>query len=222
MTSFTECWWFLSKKVKSTPQIEQMRMAEMQLVDTIDELKGKEETLKKELKEIAMKVKTAQAAKASTKVKQLVTSSVAKRGNLGLTTRKRMALEQQLDAIATTQLNQQVLSSMKQTSTALKSMGLENTLNNVDEVMTDMQEATTDIGEITQTLSGSLTIDSMDDEAMQAELALLMGDEVDGIAEPPAVVNSIRPVPVPKKEVKKEEVVDDGGVESAKEEPMAA
>ena len=184
MTSFTECWWFLSKKVKSTPQIEQMRMAEMQLVDTIDELKGKEETLKKELKEIAMKVKTAQAAKASTKVKQLVTSSVAKRGNLGLTTRKRMALEQQLDAIATTQLNQQVLSSMKQTSTALKSMGLENTLNNVDEVMTDMQEATTDIGEITQTLSGSLTIDSMDDEAMQAELALLMGDEVDGIAEP--------------------------------------
>ncbi len=197
-------------------------MAEMQLVDTIDELKGKEETLKKELKEIAMKVKTAQAAKASTKVKQLVTSSVAKRGNLGLTTRKRMALEQQLDAIATTQLNQQVLSSMKQTSTALKSMGLENTLNNVDEVMTDMQEATTDIGEITQTLSGSLTIDSMDDEAMQAELALLMGDEVDGIAEPPAVVNSIRPVPVPKKEVKKEEVVDDGGVESAKEEPMAA
>ena len=222
MTSFTECWWFLSKKVKSTPQIEQMRMAEMQLVDTIDELKGKEETLKKELKEIAMKVKTAQAAKASTKVKQLVTSSVAKRGNLGLTTRKRMALEQQLDAIATTQLNQQVLSSMKQTSTALKSMGLENTLNNVDEVMTDMQEATTDIGEITQTLSGSLTIDSMDDEAMQAELALLMGDEVDGIAEPPAVVNSIRPVPVPKKEVKKEEVVDGGVVESAKEEPMAA
>ena len=194
----------------------------LQLVDTIDELKGKEETLKKELKEIAMKVKTAQAAKASTKVKQLVTSSVAKRGNLGLTTRKRMALEQQLDAIATTQLNQQVLSSMKQTSTALKSMGLENTLNNVDEVMTDMQEATTDIGEITQTLSGSLTIDSMDDEAMQAELALLMGDEVDGIAEPPAVVNSIRPVPVPKKEVKKEEVVDGGVVESAKEEPMAA
>ena len=197
-------------------------MQSLQLVDTIDELKGKEETLKKELKEIAMKVKTAQAAKASTKVKQLVTSSVAKRGNLGLTTRKRMALEQQLDAIATTQLNQQVLSSMKQTSTALKSMGLENTLNNVDEVMTDMQEATTDIGEITQTLSGSLTIDSMDDEAMQAELALLMGDEVDGIAEPPAVVNSIRPVPVPKKEVKKEEVVDGGVVESAKEEPMAA
>ena len=68
-----------------------------------------------------------------------------------------MALEQQLDAIATTQLNQQVLSSMKQTSNALKSLGLDSTLNSVDEVMSDMQEANTDINEITQTLSGSLT-----------------------------------------------------------------
>ena len=209
MTSFTECWWFLSKKVKATPQIEHMRMAEMQLVDTIDELKSKEETLKQELKTIAMNVKTAQAAKASTKVKQLVTSSVAKRGNLGLTTRKRMALEQQLDAIATTQLNQQVLSSMKQTSTALKSMGLDSTLNTVDEVMTDMQEATTDIGEITQTLSGTLTMETLDDDALQAELALLMGDEVDSVVQAPMTVNTIKSVPVAKEPVQTEEVADE-------------
>ena len=53
-----------------------------------------------------------------------------------------------------------------------------------------MQEANTDINEITQTLSGSLTYDAMDDDALQAELDLLLGDEVDSIVQAPSTVNS--------------------------------
>ena len=103
---------------------DKMRFAEMQLTDTIQELKDKETELKSELNTIAASVKRAQAAKATSKVKQLLVSSVSKRYNLSLTTIRRLALELQMDAIATTQLNQQVLSSMKETSKALKSLGL--------------------------------------------------------------------------------------------------
>lgn len=164
----------------------------MQLSDTITDLKSKESDLRRELLDIARHVKTAQSTKAQSRVKQLLVSSVAKRNNLTLTSKKRLALEQQLDAIATTQLNQQVLTSMKQTSSALKSMGLNSTLDTVDEVMSDMQEASADIGEITQSLSTNFSLDQMDDDALQAELALLMGDEVDGIVEAPITVNSIK------------------------------
>lgn len=164
----------------------------MHLSDTITDLKSKESDLRQELLDIARHVKTAQSTKAQSRVKQLLVSSVAKRNNLTLTSKKRLALEQQLDAIATTQLNQQVLTSMKQTSSALKSMGLNSTLDTVDEVMSDMQEASADIGEITQSLSTNFSLDQMDDDALQAELALLMGDEVDGIVEAPITVNSIK------------------------------
>ena len=170
---------------------DKMRFAEMQLTDTIQELKDKETELKSELNTIAASVKRAQAAKATSKVKQLLVSSVSKRNNLSLTTKRRLALEQQMDAIATTQLNQQVLSSMKETSKALKSLGLDSTLNSVDEVMADMQDSTSDINDITQTLSSSLTYETLDDDTLQTELALLMGDEVDGITDAPITANSI-------------------------------
>ena len=170
---------------------DKMRFAEMQLTDTIQELKDKETELKSELNTIAASVKRAQAAKATSKVKQLLVSSVSKRNNLSLTTKRRLALEQQMDAIATTQLNQQVLSSMKETSKALKSLGLDSTLSSVDEVMADMQDSTSDINDITQTLSSSLTYETLDDDTLQTELALLMGDEVDGITDAPITANSI-------------------------------
>ena len=197
--SVKNCWWYLASFRKPS-EVETMRKAEMQLGDTIEELKEKETVLKNELTGIAANVKRAQAAKATSKVKQLVMSSAAKRNTLTITCRKRMALEQQLDAIATTQLNQQVLSSMKQTSHALKSLGLDSTLNTVDEVMADMQDATSDISEITQTLSTSLNVEPLDDDALAAELALLMGDEADGVVEPPKVVNTITTNPSAKAE----------------------
>ena len=175
---------------------DKMRFAEMQLTDTIQELKDKETELKSELNTIAASVKRAQAAKATSKVKQLLVSSVSKRNNLSLTTKRRLALEQQMDAIATTQLNQQVLSSMKETSKALKSLGLDSTLNSVDEVMADMQDSTSDINDITQTLSSSLTYETLDDDTLQTELALLMGDEVDGITDAPITANSITSIDI--------------------------
>ncbi|MGB1594723.1 MAG: Snf7 family protein [Promethearchaeia archaeon] len=176
-------------KAGHTNRTDDMRKVTLSLEDTINDLSEKEASLRVDLKQLASNVKRAQASSATSKVKQLLLSSAAKRKNLTMTIRKRIALEQQLDTIATTQLNQQVLSSMKQTSHALKELG--GSLNTADEVMADMQEATDDISELTQTLGSSLTMDSFDDDALNAELSLLMGDEVDGIVEPPKTVNTL-------------------------------
>lgn len=191
MSLIMECWRASLVKAGHTNRTDDMRKVTLSLEDTINDLSEKEASLRVDLKQLASNVKRAQASSATSKVKQLLLSSAAKRKNLTMTIRKRIALEQQLDTIATTQLNQQVLSSMKQTSHALKELGLGGSLNTADEVMADMQEATDDISELTQTLGSSLTMDSFDDDALNAELSLLMGDEVDGIVEPPKTVNTL-------------------------------
>ena len=43
-------------------------------------------------------------------------------------------------------------------------------------------------------------MESLDDDALAAELALLMGDEADGVVEPPKVVNTITTNPSAKAE----------------------
>tara|TARA_B100001758_G_scaffold185543_1_gene162275 strand:- start:9009 stop:9692 length:684 start_codon:yes stop_codon:yes gene_type:complete len=191
--SVHDCYWSLLNVFRKPNNVDTMRSAQMKLADTIEELKESENTLKMALNEVAGKVKQAQQAKATSKVKQLLVSSASKRNTLSLTTRKRLALEQQLDCIATTQLNQQVLSSMKQTSNAMKTLGLDATLSSVDEVMADMQEANTDVNEITQTLSSSISIETLDDDALNAELELLMSDEADSVLHEPVIINSTKP-----------------------------
>ncbi len=191
--SVHDCYWGFLAILRKPHPVDTMRSAEMKLADTIQELKQNEQGLREALNDVAAKVRQAQQAKAASKVKQLLMTSVSKRNTLTLTTRKRVALEQQLDCIATTQLNQQVLSSMKETSNAMKNLGLSTTLNSVDEVMQDMQEANTDVNEITQSLSSSISIDTLDDDALQNELELLLSDEADCVMREPAVVNTTKP-----------------------------
>lgn len=190
--SVHDCYWSLLGAFRKPNQIDTMRSAEMKLSDTIEELKQSEHTLKTALNEVAVKVKQAQQAKAMSRVKQLLVTSASKRNSLSLTTRKRLALEQQLDCIATTQLNQQVLSSMKETSNAMKTLGLDATLSSVDEVMADMQEANTDVNDITQTLSSSISIETLDDDALNAELELLMSEEADSVLHEPVTINTTK------------------------------
>ena len=76
--NFKDCYMSLMT-YRKPPEVETMRRAEMQLATTIDDLKEKETTLRGDLATLAKDVKRAQAANAGNKVKQLVTSSAAKR-----------------------------------------------------------------------------------------------------------------------------------------------
>ena len=192
---FGECWLSIMGKMKGGHIQDDTRKAQLQIDTTIDDLTQKEEALRTEMANIAVQVKAAQMSKNKARLNQLVLSSAAKRKSLNMTSRKRLALEHQREAIAVTQLNQQVLSSMKQTSTVLKEMGLSATINTSDEVMMDLQESHTELNELQDTLSSSFTAasDDMSDDALQEELALLLGDDtsVNTMVATPVMLNSI-------------------------------
>lgn len=202
--NFGDCWLSIMGKVKGPHILDGTRQAQLQINSTIDELQQRENEIKTDMANIAVQVKSAQMSKSKARVQQLLISSAAKRKALNLTSRKRMALEHQQEAIASTQLNQQVLSSMKQTSTVLKEMGLNDAIQTSDEVMMDLQEAQQDVIDLQETLSSSLNpvSDSLSEDALAEELALLLGDEPNDatMISTPVLVNTTKKLEQPEQQ----------------------
>jgi hypothetical protein len=90
------------------------------------------------------------------------------------THKKRLNMEQQLEALAMSELNNQVLSSMQKTSVALKSLGIQNSVENADEVMLDMQESQQDLSVLQNVLGQAIGPDVIDDDNLAEELEMLM------------------------------------------------
>ena len=72
------------------------------------------------------------------------------------------------------ELNNQVLSSMQKTSVALKSLGIQNSVENADEVMFDMQESHQDLSALQNVLGQAISPDVIDDDNLAEELEMLM------------------------------------------------
>ena len=179
-----------AKRLWPQHEVQTQRQAQMGLRECIQHLEEKEMDLRKELRDIAEQVKKEQKNGNKSRLRMLLMSSSAKRSNLSTTARKRLALEQQLEALSTTQLNQEVLSSMQQTSAVLKSMGLEDKIATTDEVMQDLEDSQRDIASLQETLSTAISgAGDYDDSALEAELELLLNDVPD--MEAPVTVNSL-------------------------------
>ena len=176
------------KKLWPVHEVQRQREAQLGLRQCIQNLQDKEVELKGELRNLADQARVEQKHGNKGKLKMLLTSSSGKRANLSLTARKRLALEQQLEALSTTQLNQEVLSSMQQTSAVLKSMGLEDKLATTDEVMQELEESQLDIAGMQDALSTAVATEC-DDNALEAELELLLHEVPD--MEIPVTINSI-------------------------------
>jgi len=86
--------------------------------------------------------------------------------------KKRLALENHMDTLDNSELNQHVLHSMQKTSHALKGMGLDKTLESVDRVMMDLEENHGDISSIQNSLSNSF--DNTEEFDWEAEMAMLL------------------------------------------------
>ncbi len=82
--------------------------------------------------------------------------------------RKREALDNHMETLEHSELNQHVLHSMQRTSNALKAMGLDKSLKDVDKVMLDLEENHSDISSLQQTLGMSY----MEDESVDWGLEL--------------------------------------------------
>ncbi len=149
-------------------------LAKINLQDTITQLKAVEDSLKQELRATASNVKVAQTQNAKTTLQHLLVRSRTKRMRLTQTHKKRLNMEQQLEALAMSELNNQVLSSMQKTSVALKSLGIQNSVENADEMMLDMQESQQDLSVLQDVLGQAIGPDVIDDDNLAEELEMLM------------------------------------------------
>ena len=128
-------------------------------------------------------------------MRDLLVRSMSQRSKLTMIGKKRMALQQHLETLEASELNQQVLNSVKQTSDVLKSMGLSQKLENVDELMLDMSESHDDMRSIQVGLGTSHSTD-IEDEDLEKELEMLFADE-DTVFAKPSTSNSMGAVVTP-------------------------
>lgn len=154
--------------------LDQTRIAKMKLVEHIKQITTVEESEREQLNRIAVSVKTMDKTKMHSALKSALLKSKKLRQQLDINTRKREALEQHLEGLNTTELNQSIFSAMQTTSAALKSMGASTeNMDNVDNVMLDLEDRFNDISSVQNALSSSLTAT---DDNLEDELALLLGD----------------------------------------------
>lgn len=167
-------------------------LAKINLQDTITQLKAVEDSLKQDLRATASNVKVAQTQNAKTTLQHLLVRSRTKRVRLTQTHKKRLNMEQQLEALAMSELNNQVLSSMQKTSVALKSMGIQNSVENADEMMIDMQESHQDLSALQDVLGQGISPDVIDEDHLAEELEMLMSMDTEVMLDLPVLENKMK------------------------------
>jgi len=195
-----------------SPSIDTTRYAKLSLRTTLDEIQNSEQALHDELARHVQKIKgmrkTGQAVERvdALRMKPVLIQCRKIRLKLQTLEKKKMALENHMETLSNSELNQHVLQSMQKTSHALKGMGLDKTLESVDRVMLDLEENHSDITNIQNSLSTSF--DSTDDCDWETELALLLGDST--VISAPQTINKIlEPLPPPRTVAEKEHTADE-------------
>ena len=176
------------------------------LSKSVDEIEIMEKTAVADLKNLQLQVKQRSNKAVSSKspeMRELLMTSIRQRRKLNMLTKKKNALAQHLDTLQSSSLNQQVIASVKQTSSVLKQLGLDEQIESVDAIMMDLNESMQDTDTIQKSLSASIEVDSSDDSCLQRELELLMnGDwqsENDVVVAAPKNTNKMKEVTQTKK-----------------------
>jgi len=178
--SLATTWLRFMGVVRGPPIVDQARKAKLMLETSIKEIQKNELVLKSELSAIALRVKQTHNPKTKSTLNALLCTSRAKRIKLTAAVKKRAALEQHMDTLASSELNQSVMSSVRETSQVLKAMGLDKSLDTVEEMMLDMEESTQDASSIQSSLATSFTGEDPSDESdLQREMEMLLNDEDD-------------------------------------------
>ena len=181
-TSLADFWMGLMTAIRKAPPIDVMRNAKMTLRLTLDEIEDSELHLNAELVQLTRVVVGAQQARASgervdvSRLKSTLMQSKKCRAKLATLAKKKLALENHMDTLDNSELNQHVLQSMQNTSHALKGMGLDKALESVDRVMMDLEDNNADLASLQTTLSTN--VDAGDDFDWEAEMQLLLHDDV--------------------------------------------
>ena len=168
--------------MRGVPPIDQTRLAKSELQEAIDSIKNTESGVRSELSTIATQVRRVDAKKAKvTMIAQLKRSRYL-RQQLNVLENKRTSLQQHLDTLDTSELNQQVISSVKRTSSALKSLGLDAEQQHLDALFIDMEDQLHGMKSIQQSLSTPMDDSDYDSSMLDQELDMLLQSDEDGYA----------------------------------------
>ena len=161
--------------VWGTQPRDRMLIAEMSVNGSITELIQAENTTKKELAILVERVRALPVNKNKAVLRDLLLKSRGLRNTLTTMGKKRMGMEKQLETLRQSQMNQNMLISMKHTSEALQTLGMK--VSDADSIMLDLEDSASDMTNLQSTLSTSYFDNDFTDMDLGEELALLLGDD---------------------------------------------
>ena len=185
-----EMWMSTMQIVWGSVPIDDTRSAKIGLQGSLREIASTEEELKTELDAIVEKIRSTQRqGRSMERLKPMLLQCRKLKTRLLALHRKRDVLQNHMETLENSELNQQVLYSMQRTSHALKAMGLDKTLQSVDKVMLDLEENHNDMNSLQHSLGTGYVDEEETDWA--SELNKIMNEEC--FVETPEVCNSTRP-----------------------------
>jgi hypothetical protein len=186
--------------VWGTQPRDRMLIAEMSVNSSITELVQAENTTKNELAQLVERVRALPVNKNKAALKDLLLKSRCLRNTLTTMGKKRMGMEKQLETLRQSQMNQNMLISMKHTSEALQTLGMK--VSDADNIMLDLEDSASDMSSMQNTLSTSHFDNDMNDIDLNDELALLLSDtgfepvfSAHAVKESPAQAHAVKESP---------------------------
>jgi hypothetical protein len=176
--SVAQLWIAVVRSIRGVGPLEVTRNAKHALRMTLEEIAYGEHELNEELARHVLKLKTMRASSANqerpdvSRLKPLLLQCRKIRMKIQTLSKKRLALENHMDTLDNSELNQHVLHSMQKTSHALKGMGLDKALESVDRVMMDLEENHGDVTSIQNSLA--ISFDNSEEFDWEAEMAMLL------------------------------------------------
>ena len=197
LNTMADGWLATMQVLFGSVHLDTTRAAKIGLKNTLEEITQSENALNLETQDIVRRIRIIQSTGKThaDRVKPLLLQSRRIRGRLAVLSKKKYALEQHMETLINSELNQHVLTSMQKTSHALKGMGLDKSLESVDRVMLDLEENHNDLRDIQNTLG--TPFDQSEDVDFDLELSLLLDlpaqdrKSTTAIVHPPVHINNI-------------------------------
>lgn len=195
--SFAQLWLRIMRTVRGVSKDDMKRRAKLMTENTITGMLEQEKNYTSNLRAIAARVKAVPTGKKnSPEMRELLLRSRNMRTQLTLMHKKRFALEAHLETLNVSELNTQILASVQETSSVLKSMGLDKNLESMDEVMMDMKESLADVSALQDGLSQSVDVNGeVSDEGLDEELRLLLSDDESHMTPESGRPTAVEPTP---------------------------
>jgi hypothetical protein len=176
MLTAAEMWMSTMQIVWGSVPIDDTRSAKIGLQGSLREIASTEEELKVELDGLVERIRSTQRqTKSMERLKPMLLQCRKLKSRLLVLHRKKDVLQNHMETLENSELNQHVLYSMQRTSNALKAMGLDKSLQSVDKVMLELEENHNDVNSMQQTLGVGYADD--DDVDWGQELNMLLNDD---------------------------------------------